>query len=94
MTDKSINELTNFLKNFSNTPNQPVQNNLSFDNAKEYFFNNMNDRGLADTTKSFYEDKLKAFAKYLAQIKKKDALETLTESEMCPASPIIIFLSP
>ena len=59
---------------------QPPQSNLTYDDAVTYFFRNMEGRGLASETKHFYKDKLNAFRKFLVQIKKIQALETLTSS--------------
>lgn len=71
MTEQTINELTNFFKKFEKEESkQPTQSNLLFDDAVNYFFNNMEKRGLAEPTKHFYKDKLNAFRKFLVQIKK------------------------
>lgn len=85
MSEQTLTELTNLFKNLSNlneNTNSPKQSNLSFDDAVNYFFTNMNDRGLASATKKFYKERLKAFGKYLSQIKKKQSLELVTEAEI------------
>ena len=72
MREETINELTNFLKEFGKgkTINKCHKvNNLSFDKMREAFFKNMDDRGLAVQTKNFYNNKLKVFGNYLILIK-------------------------
>lgn len=83
MTEQTINELTNFFQKFGKEDaKQPAQSNLLFDDAMKYFFNNMEERGLAEPTKHFYKDKLNAFRKFLVQIKKVQCLEKLTGEEI------------
>ncbi len=85
MTEQTITELTNFFKSINKETiinNCQKQSNLSFDKACEYFFRNAEERGLASATKSFYKDKLRVFGKYLALIKKKENLETVTDAEL------------
>lgn len=83
MTEQTINELTNFFKNFQQgETKQPAQSNLLFDDAVAYFFRNMEERGLAIPTMGFYKNKLQAFRKFLVQIKKVQRLETLTGEEI------------
>lgn len=83
MTEQTINELTNFFKNFQQgETKQPAQSNLLFDDAVAYFFRNMEERGLALPTMDFYKNKLQAFRKFLVQIKKVQRLETLTGEEI------------
>lgn len=85
MTEQTITELTNFFKSVSKETiinNCQKQSNLSFEKACEYFFRNADERGLANATKSFYKDKLRVFGKYLALIKKKEHLETVTDAEI------------
>lgn len=83
MTEQTIQELTNFFKTLGKgETNSPKQSNLSFDDAYNHFFTNINDRGLSEATKRFYKDKLTVFGKYLNQIKKRQFLETVTESEI------------
>lgn len=83
MTEQTINELTNFFQKFGKEEaKQQTQSNLLFDDAMKYFFNNMEERGLAEPTKHFYKDKLKAFRKFLVQIKKVQNLEALTGEEI------------
>lgn len=86
MSDQTIQELTNFFQNLSkgdtDKSNCPKQSNLSFDDAYNYYFQNITYRGLANQTKSFYKDKLTIFGKYLNQIKKRQFLETVTEAEI------------
>lgn len=83
MTEQTINELADFFRTFKHgETKQPPQNNLTYDDAMTYFFRNMEVRGLASETKHFYRDKLNAFRKFLVQIKKVQALETLTSSEL------------
>ena len=83
MTEQTINELADFFRTFKQgETKQPPQSNLTYDDAVTYFFRNMEVRGLASETKHFYKDKLNAFRKFLVQIKKVQALETLTSSEL------------
>lgn len=83
MTEQTINELTNFFQKFGKEEaKQPAQSNLLFDDAMKFFFNNMEERGLAEPTKHFYKDKLNAFRKFLVQIKKVGCLEKLTGEEI------------
>ena len=83
MTEQTINELADFFRTFKQgETKQPPQSNLTYDDAVTYFFRNMEVRGLASETKHFYKDKLNAFRKFLVQIKKIQALETLTSSEL------------
>ena len=82
MREETINELTNFLKNFKEEAKQQKQSNLFFDTATEYFFNNMKDRGLASETMKFYQMKLSAFRKFLVRIKKVQTLELVTGEEI------------
>lgn len=83
MTEQTINELTNFLKQFKEgETKQLAQSNLLFDDAVKYFFNNMHQRGLASETMNFYKQKLSTFRKYLVQIKKVQCLENLTGEEI------------
>lgn len=83
MTEQTINELTNFFQKFGKEePKGLAQSNLLFDDAVKYFFNNMEERGLAEPTKHFYKDKLNAFRKFLVQIKKVQFLEKLTSEEI------------
>lgn len=78
-TEQTINELTNFFQQFKTGD---VQSNLLFDNALDYFFRNMEERGLAEQTLNFYKKKLSAFRKFLVQIKKVQCLELLTGEEI------------
>ncbi len=84
ISQKTVDELTGFLSNFvtNNQPNRPVVSNLSYDTAKENFYQNMKERGLANDTFKFYDNNLSTFAKYLALIKKKDALNEVVEDEI------------
>ena len=83
MTEQTINELTNFFKTFqTGVTKQQTQSNLLFDDAVNYFFRNMEERGLAEQTKSFYKKKLSVFRKFLVQIKKVQFLEQLTNEEI------------
>ena len=83
MTEQTINELTNFFQQFkTGDTKQPVQSNLLFDDALNYFFRNMEERGLAEQTMNFYKKKLSAFRKFLVQIKKAQFLEKLTGEEI------------
>lgn len=83
MTEQTINELTNFFKQFNKgETKQPPQSNLLFDDATTCFFYNMRERGLAIETMKFYKSKLQAFRKYLVQIKKVQFLETVTGEEI------------
>lgn len=83
MTEQTINELTNFFKQFKQgETKQPVQSNLLFDNALDYFFRNMEERRLAEQTLNFYKKKLSAFRKFLVQIKKVQCLELITAEEI------------
>ena len=83
MTEQTINELTNFFQQFKTGDTKlPVQSNLLFDDAVDYFFSNMHERGLADETMNFYRNKLSAFRKFLVQIKKVQSLELLTGEEI------------
>lgn len=83
MTEQNINELADFFRTFKQgETKQPPQSNLTYDDAVTYFFRNMEVLGLASETKHFYKDKLNAFRKFLVQIKKVQALETLTSSEL------------
>lgn len=83
MTEQTINELTNFFKTFKQgETKQQTQSNLLYDDAVNYFFRNMEERGLAEETKHFYKDKLSAFRKFLVQIKKVQTLELLTSEEI------------
>jgi integrase/recombinase XerD len=84
ISQKTVDELTGFLNNFvtNNQPNRPVVSNLSYDTAKEKFYNNMKERGLASETFKYYNNHLGTFAKYLALIKKKNALEEVVEDEI------------
>ena len=84
ISQTAIDELTGFLSNFTKTDleNHKQLSSLSFNTAKEYFYENMRERRLANATFGFYESKLRPFEKYLIQIKKKNALETVNESEI------------
>ncbi len=83
MTEQTINELTNFFQQFKQgETKQATQSNLTFDDAVKYFFRNMEERGLAEQTMSFYRKKLSPFRKFLVQIKKVQTLDTLTEDEI------------
>jgi len=83
MTEQTINELTNFFQQFKNVGTKlPAQSNLTFDKARDCFFNNMHERGLADQTMLFYKKKLSTFRKFLVQIKKVEFLETVTTDEL------------
>ena len=83
MTEQTINELTNFFQQFkTGDTKQPAQSNLFFDDAVDYFFRNMHERGLADQTMNFYKKKLSAFRKFLVQVKKVQSLELLTGEEI------------
>ena len=83
MTEQTIAELTNFFQQFKvGGDKTPAQSNLSFDDARDYFFRNMVERGLADATMKFYKNKLGAFRKFLVQIKKVQTLELVTEEEI------------
>lgn len=83
MTEQTINELADFFRTFKQgETKQPPQSNLTYDDAVAYFFRNMEVRGLASETKHFYKDKLNAFRKFLVQMKKVQALESLTSSEL------------
>lgn len=83
MTEQTINELTNFFKTFKQgETKQTMQSNLLYDDAVNYFFRNMEERGLLEETKHFYKDKLSAFRKFLVQIKKVQTLELLTGEEI------------
>lgn len=83
MTEQTINELTNFFQQFkTGETKQPVQSNIFFDKAMDYFFRNMEERGLAEQTLNFYKKKLSAFRKFLVQIKKVQCLELLTSEEI------------
>ena len=83
MTEQTIAELTNFFQQFKvGGDKTPAQSNLSFDDARDYFFRNMVERGLADATQKFYKNKLGAFRKFLVQIKKVQTLELVTEEEI------------
>ncbi len=83
MTEQTINELADFFRTFKQgETKQPPQSNLTYDDAVTYFFRNMEVRGLASETKHFYKDKLNAFRKFLVQIRKVQALESLTSSEL------------
>lgn len=83
MTEQTINELTNFFKQFKEgETKQLTQSNLLFDDAVKYFFNNMQERGLAIPTMNFYKQKLSAFRKFLVQIKKVQFLEKVTGEEI------------
>jgi integrase/recombinase XerD len=84
ISQKTVDELTGFLNNFvtNNQPNRPIVSNLSYDTAKEKFYNNMKERGLASETFKYYNNHLSTFAKYLALIKKKNALEEVVEDEI------------
>ena len=83
MTEQTIAELTNFFQQFKvGGDKTPTQSNLSFDDARDYFFRNMVERGLADATMKFYKNKLGAFRKFLVQIKKVQTLELVTEEEI------------
>ena len=47
MTEQTIAELTNFFQQFKvGGDKTPAQSNLSFDDARDYFFRNMVERGL------------------------------------------------
>ncbi len=71
MTEQTINELTSFFQQFkTGETKQPMQSNPLFNNTVDYFFMNMEKRGLADQTLNFYKKKLSAFRKFLVQIKK------------------------
>lgn len=83
MTEQTINELTNFFQQFkTGDTNLPAQRNLFYDDAVNYFFTNMRERGLAYQTMNFYKMKLSAFRKFLVQIKKVQCLELLTGEEI------------
>ena len=83
MTEQTIAELTNFFQQFKVAGDKtPVQSNLLYDDAVDYFFRNMVERGLADATQKFYRNKLGAFRKFLVQIKKVQCLELVTEEEI------------
>lgn len=83
MTEQTINELTNFFQQFkTGDTNLPAQRNLFYDDAVNYFFTNMKERGLAYQTMNFYKMKLSAFRKFLVQIKKVQCLELLTGEEI------------
>lgn len=83
MTEQTINELTQFFQQFKQgETNQQSQSNLLFDDAVNYFFRNMEERGLAEQTKHFYKDKLNTFRKFLVQIKKVQCLEKVTAEEL------------
>lgn len=84
ISQNAINELTNFLSNFAKPEldNRKKIENLSFDTAKSYFFENMKERRLAEETIGFYNSQLRSFEKYLILIKKKNTINELTESEI------------
>jgi integrase/recombinase XerD len=84
ISQKTVEELTGFLNNFvtHNQPNRKEVSNLSYDTAKEKFYQNMRERGLASETFRFYDSHLNVFAKYLAMIKKKNALNEVLEDEI------------
>ena len=77
ISKQAIEELAGFLSNFSrpeNVENHKELSNLSYDTAKEYFYNNMSERRLASETFKFYDSQLRSFEKFLVQIKKKNLL--------------------
>jgi integrase/recombinase XerD len=84
ISQKTVDELTGFLNNFvtENQPNRRSVSNLSYDTAKEKFYQNMKERGLASETFRFYDNHLASFEKYLALIKKKNALQEVLEDEI------------
>ena len=84
ISKEAINEFTNFLSNFTTDKQENRQeiSNLSFDQAKKYFYDNMTERRLSQETFRFYDHKLKVFEKYLIMVKKKDNLETVTEADI------------
>lgn len=83
MTEQTINELTNFFQQFkTGETKQPTQSNLLFDDAVNYFFRNMEERGLAEQTLYFYKKKLSTFRKFLVQINKVQFLERVTGEEI------------
>ena len=62
MTEQTITELTNFFQKFAKEDaKQPMQSNLLFDDAVNYFFTNMTERGLSIETMKFYKAKLVHF---------------------------------
>ena len=84
ISKQAIEELTGFLSNFTKpeVENHKSVSNLSYDIAKEHFYNNMSERRLASETFKFYDSQLRSFEKFLVQIKKKNALETVKEDEI------------
>ena len=84
ISQQTVQELAGFLNSFVQNKNVGGSQiiNLDYDTAKKHFYQNMEERGLAKETFRFYDERLKAFEKYLIQIKKKNALETLTIDEI------------
>ena len=83
ISKEAISEFTSFLQSFTNEKqNRKEISNLSYLSAKDYFYNNMKERRLARETFSFYDAQLGRFEKYLILIKKKNALETVTEADI------------
>jgi len=84
ISPKAIQELSEFLGSFStnNSSGGSEQIIIDFDTAKKHFYENMGERGLAKDTFRFYDERLKAFEKFLINIKKKNALNTVTTDEI------------
>lgn len=83
ISQETIDELTSFLNKFStNKEGRMRVATLSYDEAISHFFQNMNDRRLAEETLRFYRGHLAAFEKYLILIKKKNVLHEVTEGDI------------
>ena len=85
ISQKTALELSEFFSSFVATKHGGEDSqviNLDYDTAKKHFYQNVEERGLAKDTFHFYTERLKAFEKYLINIKKKNALETITTDEI------------
>lgn len=84
ISQSAIYEFTNFLSNFAQpeTVNHKPTRSLSYDEAKNSFYENMRERRLAEEAFWFYGHRLNAFAKYLTFIKKKNAINEVSEAEI------------
>jgi len=85
ISQKTVQELSQFLGSFvQNKPGGGSEQiiNLDYDTAKDHFYKNMRERGLAQETFRFYDERLRAFEKFLINIKKKNALHSVTTDEI------------